>query len=335
MTTIHFLAKPMIRRRAGQDEQNRMMSNRTMFPPPWLMAAVLSLGLVASLPGPAPAQQVVALINGDPITAIDIAQRSKLIQVSLHKTPTRQEVLDELIDEKLKLQVAKRYKLEITDNEVDEAFKNIATRAGNTLDNFSKALGAQGISVDSVKTRIKADMGWSQIIRGKFQSTFQIREKEILDTLQSNRKEDQPAVGYEYTLRPILLIVPRGSSEDVIAARKREAEGLRTRFQNCDEGLRLARGLRDTAVRDTVIRTSGDLTAQLREILDNTAEGKLTPPEQTQQGIELYALCRKRQITSELPGKREVREKILQERFAEQGKRYLKELRAGAMIEYR
>jgi peptidyl-prolyl cis-trans isomerase SurA len=299
------------------------------------MAALLSLGLAASLQRPAAAQQVVALINGDPITAIDIAQRSKLIQVSVHKTPTRQEVLDELIDEKLKLQIAKRYKLEITDNEVDEAFKNIATRAGNTVDNFAKALGAQGISVDTVKTRIKADMGWSQIIRGKFQSTFQIREREILDTLQSNRKEDQPAVGYEYTLRPILLIVPRGSSEEVIAARKREAEGLRTRFQNCDEGLRLARGLRDTAVRDTVIRTSGDLTAQLREILDNTPEGKLTSPETTQQGIELYALCRKRQITSELPGKREVREKILQERFAEQGKRYLKELRAGAMIEYR
>jgi peptidyl-prolyl cis-trans isomerase SurA len=312
-----------------------MMANPRILPPRRLAAALLSLGLVASWHVSAAAQQVVARINGDPITAIDIAQRTKLIQVSAHKTPTRQEVIDELIDEKLKLQTAKRYKLEITDSEVDDAFKNIATRAGSTPDNFAKALSGQGISVEAVKTRIRADMGWSQIIRGKFQSTFQIREKEILDTLQSNRKEDQPAVGYEYTLRPILLIVPRGSSEEVIAARKREAEGLRSRFQNCDEGLRLARGLRDTAVRDIVIRTSGDLTAQLREILDNTAEGKLTAPETTQQGIELYALCRKRQITSELPGKREVREKILQERFADQGKRYLKELRAGAMIEYR
>ena len=120
-----------------------------------------------------------------------------------------------------------------------------------------------------------------------------------------------------------------------MAARKREAEGLRTRFQGCDEGIRLARGLRDVAVRDMIIRTSSELTAQLREILDNTAEGRLTAPEQTQQGIEVYALCRKREIASELPGKREVREKILQERFVEQGKRYLKELRSGAMIEYR
>ena len=311
------------------------MSERMILPSFRRLAAVAALLVGVLWHAPVAAQQVVAVINGDPITAIDIAQRTKLIQISAHKAPSRQEVLDELIDERLKLQVAKRFKLEITDSDVDEAFKNIATRGGNTPEKFAQALGAQGISVEAVKTRIRADMGWSQIIRGKFQSNFQIRERDILETLHSTRKQDQPAVGYEYTLRPILLIVPRGSSEEAVAARKREAEGLRTRFQGCDEGIRLARGLRDVAVRDMIIRTSSELTAQLREILDNTAEGRLTAPEQTQQGIEVYALCRKREIASELPGKREVREKILQERFVEQGKRYLKELRSGAMIEYR
>jgi len=176
-------------------------------------------------------------------------------------------------------------------------------------------------------------MGWSQIIRGKFQSEFQIPERDILQKLQ--QKDGKPAVGYEFKLRPILLIVPRGSGEEAVAARKREADGLRTRFQDCDEGLRLARGLKDVAVRDPIFRTSGDLTAQLREVLENTPEGHLTSPETTKEGIELFALCNKRQITSELPGKRELREKILQERFEEQGKRYLKELRDGAMIEFK
>jgi peptidyl-prolyl cis-trans isomerase SurA len=295
--------------------------------------ALAAASLAAASLTPAAAQQVVVVVNGSPITAIDITQRSKLIQISTHKAPARQEVLDELIDERLKLQIAKRYQLDITDKEVDDAFKNIATRSGSTPDKFGQALAAQGISVEMVKNRIKADMGWSQLIRGKFQSNFQIREKDILDTLSSNK--DQPTVGYEYTLRPILLIVPHNASPETAAARQREAEGLRNRFQSCDEGVKLAKGLRDVAVRDTVYRTSGDLTAQLREILDKTPEGRLTAPERTAQGIELYALCKKRQIASELPGKREVREKMLQERFVEQGKRYLKELRTSAMIEYR
>ena len=300
-----------------------------------LVAAVLVAAAMVAMHRPAAAQQVVAVVNGDPITAIDIAQRTKLIQISTHRAASRQEVLDELIDEKLKLQDAKRWKLEITDSEVNSTFNNIASRANSTPDKFGQALATQGVSVDMVKTRIKADLGWSQIIRGKFQSVMNIRERDILDTLQSSRKDDQKPVGYEYTLRPILLIVPRGSSEEAMAARMREAEGLRNRFQNCDEGIRLARGLRDVAVREPVIRTSGDLTAQMREILDSTQEGRLTAPEVTKQGVELFALCNKRTTTSELPGKREAREKILQERFVEQGKRYLKELRARAMVEYR
>src|SRR5262245_52269677 len=153
--------------------QNRVMSERMAV---WigrrLGALVLAVVAAAATHGPAAAQQVVALVNGDPITAIDIAQRTKLVQLSTHRVPSRQEVLDELIDEKLKLQDAKRWKLEITDSEVNSSFSSIATRAGSTPEKFTQALAVQGVSVDAVKTRIKADLGWSQIVRGKFQSAF-------------------------------------------------------------------------------------------------------------------------------------------------------------------
>jgi peptidyl-prolyl cis-trans isomerase SurA len=306
-----------------------------LFPCRLIAAALAAMILIAVPCSPALAQQAVVLVNGEPITALDVTQRAKLMEISTRKAPTRQEALDELIDEKLKLQIARRYKLDITTKEVDAAFDGIASRAGTSTQQFTQALNNAGISADAVKARIKADMAWGQIIRGKFQANFQIRERDIHDKLTSRRKDDQPAVGYEYTLRPILLIVPRGSAEGVIAARQREAEALRTRFQNCDEGIAMARGLKDVAVRDPVYRTSADLTAQLREILEKTQEGRLTPPEQTRQGIELYAVCAKKQSTSEVPGKREVREEMISERFAAQGKAYLKELRAGALIEYR
>src|SRR3954447_21559932 len=91
-------------------------------------AAAIGLGVIAASLSSAAAQQVVVVVNGDPITAVDIAQRSKLLQISTHREPARQEVIDELIDERLKLQVAKRYKLEISDSEVDSTFNGIASR---------------------------------------------------------------------------------------------------------------------------------------------------------------------------------------------------------------
>jgi len=300
-----------------------------------IAAALIAIVTVAVLPAPARAQQVVALVNGEPITALDVTQRAKLIEISTRKAPTRQEALEELIDEKLKLFIARRYKLDITEKEVDASFNGIASRAGSTPQQFTQALLGAGITATAVKNRLKAEMAWNQIIRGKFSANFQIRERDIHDTLVSRRKDEQSAVGYEYTLRPILLIVARGSSEAVRDARRKEAENLRARFQNCEEGVTLARQIKDVAVRDPIYRTSADFTAQLREILEKTQEGRLTPPEQTQQGIEFYAICAKKESTSEVPGKREVREELMNQRFVEQGKNYLKELRANAMIEYR
>jgi peptidyl-prolyl cis-trans isomerase SurA len=282
------------------------------------------------------AQQVAAIVNGDLITTLDVAQRIKLTELSTHKTQPRQEALDELIDEKLKLQVAKRYVIEITDKDVNAAFDGIARRAGATTQKFSESLTAAGISVPALKARIKADIAWSSIIRGKFQSALQVGEKDILDALQARKKDDKPeTVTYQYTLRQILFIVPRGSPPNMFEARAKEAEALRGRFQSCDEGLPIARALRDVAVREPLTRASVDVPAAQREVLDKTPIGHLTPPDITLQGVELFAVCTRDQVSGETPGKREVREEITNERFNAQAKRYLKELRRSAMIEIR
>ena len=61
----------------------------------------------------------------------------------------------------------------------------------------------------------------------------------------------------------------------------------------------------------------------------------LTPPEVTQQGVELFALCIKRETTTDTPAQRQVRDEMMQERFQTFSKRFLKEMRSAAMIEYK
>jgi peptidyl-prolyl cis-trans isomerase SurA len=298
------------------------------------LAAGLALVVAAHVAGvpPASAQQVVARVNGEPITAVDLAQRSRLIQASTKKAPSRQEVLDELIDEQLKLQTGKRYRLEITEAEVDTVFASMAQRMRANPEQFAQALGQAGISATVLKRKIRADLMWQQIVRGKFQPSLQVRDRDVATVLESRRK-DGDAVAYEYTLRPILFIVPRGAAVNELESRRREAEGLRNRFANCDDGLRLARGLRDVAVRDPITRTSGELTVKLREVLDSTPVGKVTAPDITPQGVEVFAVCAKKETTIAKVGEREVREELFGEKFTAQGKKYLQELRRSAMIQ--
>jgi hypothetical protein len=101
-------------------------------------------------------------------------------------------------------------------------------------------------------------------------------------------------VGYDYTLRPILLVVQRGDTA-FQEARRKDAEALRSRFTTCDSGLLFARSMRDVAIREPITKNSSDLVPALRQILDKTEVGHLTPPETTSRGIELFALCEKKE----------------------------------------
>jgi peptidyl-prolyl cis-trans isomerase SurA len=279
--------------------------------------------------------QVVALVNGEPITALDIAQRQKLTEISTHKAEPRQEALDELIDQKLKLQIAKHYVIDITDKDVESAYDGMSRRAGLTSAQFSQALSQAGISVEALKIKIRAEIGWGAIVRGKFQASLQVGEKDVAAAMQARKKDDKPDVAYLYTLRQILLIAPRGVPDSLLEARRHEAEGLRTQFQSCDQGIPVARALKDVAVRGAITRTSTDIPVQQRQVLDGTVVGHLTPPEVTQLGVEMFAVCAKQETHGDGAETHEVRDQIVAQRYEAQSKRYIQELRRAAMIEIR
>lgn len=283
-------------------------------------------------PSRALAQHVILLVNGEIITDYDIEQRTKFNAVAIHKTSSRQEVLEELIDDKLKVQVARRYKIDITDADVDSSFADMARRMHLTADQLTQNLAQSGIDAKTLKARVRADLSWQTIIRGKFQSSLQVSEKSVLDEIATEKKTEGSDVGYDYTLRPILFVVPRGNTA-LQESRRKDAEALRSRFTTCDTGLLFARSLRDVAIREPITKNSSDLVPALRQILDKTEVGHLTPPETTPQGIELFALCEKKETKSETPEKRQAREKLFSEQFDAKAKNYLRELRRQAMIE--
>jgi peptidyl-prolyl cis-trans isomerase SurA len=297
----------------------------------WLPAVFL---LAAGFAAPALAQaQVVVLANGSPITAYDIEQRTKLLASATHKAPTRQEVLQDLIDDRIKIDKAKSYGLVVGDDEVNQAFNGMASRQHVTPQQFAQFLTRAGISPDTVKARIRAELTWNQLVRGKFGSALQVGESDVAQAMRA--RNEASTVGYIYTLYPVILVVPYGSGEGAVASKRKEAENLRGRFLNCKDGLDFARALRDVAVREPVTRSSADLAPNLRDMLASMPLGRLTPPEATAQGLQMFAVCEKKASKTESPVEREVKEEIFRKRFEREAKRFLEELRKTAMIEYK
>ena len=274
------------------------------------------------------------MVNGEPITNYDIEQRTKLDFLSTRKQPTRQEVINELIDEKVKIKEAKKFGVDPSASDIEQSYTAMSSRMRITPDQLTKSLESQGIRADTLKARLKAEMVWTSLVRGRFKESLVVGEKDVAAAAQESGEKTE-AEAFEYKMRPIVLIVPRGSAPAAIEARRKEAEALRERVQSCEDANSYFKSMQNAAIRETVTKTSADIPGPLREVLDKTPIGRLTAPEITKQGVEMVALCGRKPTTVDTPKKREIRDKMYAQKYEAKSKAYLQDVRKAAMIEYR
>ena len=299
-----------------------------------LLGCIAGLALLGGSVSPSQAQAVIVMVNGEPITEFDIEQRTKLDFLSTHKQPSRQEVINELIDEKVKIKEAKKFGVDPSSSDIEQSYAAMSQRMRVTPEQLTKSLESQGIRPETLKARIKADMVWGSLVRGRYKESLQVGEKDVAAAAKE-QGDAQQTDAFEYKMQPIVLIVPRGSSPAAIESRQKEAEALRARVQSCEEANSYFKTMQNAAIRDVVVKTSADLPDALRKLLDDTPVGHLTPPEITKQGVEMVALCGRKPTTIDSPKKREIRDKMYVQKYEAKSKWYLQEIRKSAMIEYR
>lgn len=300
--------------------------------PVFRLLLAISAGLILTgLPAPSRAQNIVVMVNGDPITDFDIEQRSKLDTLTTQKTPSREQVINELIDDKVKLKEGKKYGVDPGISDINQSYEGMAQRMRISPDQLTKSLETKGVRPETLKGRMKAEMVWTSLVRGRFKEKLMVGERDVAQAVGDKLQIE----GTEYKMQPIVLIVPRGSSPAFVETRHKEAETYRARVGSCEEANSLFRSTPNATIRDSVTKTTADLPEALRKVLDETPIGHLTAPEVTKAGIEMVVLCSRKPTMIDTPKKREVREKMYQEKYEKTQKVYLDDLRKAAMIEYR
>jgi len=265
------------------------------------------------------------MVNGEPITDFDIDQRTKFDILATHKSPDRQAVIDELIDDKIKIKEAKKYSLDLGTSEVDQYYAQRAQAMRLTPEQLTKVLEIKGIRPESFKSQMKAQVVWNKLVIGRF-GYPRDGGKEV---------PAEPKIeGVEYKMQQIILIVPQGSAQTSFQARYKEAETYRGRVQSCDEANSLFRSTPNATIRDSVTKTTLDLPEALRKLLDSTPIGHLTPPEMTRQGIEMVVLCSRTPTMVSTEMNKRV-EEARRRKYEEISNAYLRKIRKEAMIEYR
>src|SRR5262245_14113492 len=147
---------------------------------------------------------------------------------------------EELIEERLKLQEAKKNGIEISDEDVRRVFKGLADNNKMTEEQFVQHLKGLGVDANTLKERFRAMLGWREVVRRRFSALVSVTQREI-DRAVSASGSDGGEDGVELSVQKLTLSLPTSSDQAVMAKRFAEAEALRRKFGGCKSMAALAK----------------------------------------------------------------------------------------------
>ena len=160
---------------------------------------------------------IAAIVNDSPISYSDVRERARLLLLSLGAQPTQQEIaqitsqaLQQLIDEKLQLQEAAEWEVEISDEEIARSIEDMAAQSGLNREQLFQQLMAAGINPSSLQEQMRAEIAWRRVMQGVYGSRIRISENQINEELNQLRNS---AAKTQYLLSEIFLYAPDPQSQ--------------------------------------------------------------------------------------------------------------------------
>ena len=156
------------------------------------MKWLLSLGFILALAGACQAQEtrIAAVVNNDIVTADDVDARLMLLMRSsgIPDTPQNRQqlqrrVLQQLIDEKLEMQEAKRFKVAAGKDEIDKALGSIETRNNMQKGGLDQYLKSAGIPRRTLVDQVTASIIWNKVVEGRYSSDVSVSDTEVHDEI--------------------------------------------------------------------------------------------------------------------------------------------------------
>lgn len=145
--------------------------------------------------------RIAAIVNDDLISVFDLQSRVRWVVLTTGIKPDNenqrriiQQVLRAMVDDRLRLQEAKRLGIRVTDREIDQEISTLANRNNMTADQFTSRLAQQNVDLATVRTLIKASLAWAKVSRRQLRRQVDVTDEEVdetLDRLRASLNEPQ------------------------------------------------------------------------------------------------------------------------------------------------
>lgn len=183
--------------------------------------------------------KVVAIVNDDVITRIELDNRLKGFHAEIEakgaaappEDVLRKQMLELMINDRIQLQAADRLGINISEAELGAAVMAVAQNNKMTLRQLREALAKQGIPYSLFRESIRTDMVINQIFVRRIRNSVLVSEEELDNFItRGGGKAD----AREYNISHILIRVPETATADEVEQARGKAEGTKSRL---DQGM--------------------------------------------------------------------------------------------------
>jgi peptidyl-prolyl cis-trans isomerase SurA len=262
------------------------------------VSAAMALAAVLAAAQPATAQNaegVAAIVNDSVISTFDVRQRALLLLVSagMQTTPelmqrASAQALRDLVDEQLQLQEARRFDVDVTDEQVERRLGDIARGNQTTIEGFAERFGQAGVSLSTLRAQLRADIAWQRLMSGLYGQRIRVSEAEVSET---QARIAANATRPQYQIAEIFL---PAETEAEFTEMEQGAMRLLEQMQRGAPFPMVARQFSQApsaaAGGDIGWIAAPELAVQLQSVADRLQTGQVSLPVRTQTGVYIIAM---------------------------------------------
>ena len=284
-----------------------------------ILVLLLALGSVAAQAAPAaslPADRIVAVVNSEAITQLELNSRlaqverqltSQKVQLPPHDVLERQ-ILERMIVDQAQAQFAKDSGIQVTDIEVEAAIQRIADGNRMNAREFRIALEKDGIAWDKFREEIRQEMTFSRLREREVESRLVVSDSEVDNYLDSAAHANS---SQSVLLAHIILRVPEQADSAKVAGIRSRAEQALQQVRGGEDFGRVAASYSDApdGLTGGVIdwRPVDRLPGPYVEAVRNLKPGEISPLIRTSAGFHIVKLVDRRGGDQELKSLKQTR----------------------------
>lgn len=321
--------------------------------PPPLPPLPPSSGSLLLTPAAAPAlrddpsvvDRVAAVVNEDVIMMSELQEAVLLYLREVKESapspgPAREEllhkVLERMVDHRLQVQEARREKIEVTEDEVQELVEDFVRRNGGDRERIGEQLRAQGLTWEQVRRDMRDSLLAQKIRSRRVGRRAAVSDAEVDAYVAENRGKFEREL--KYHPRHIAVLARPADSPAGWERAQSEIEAIRARLREGADFAELAREYsRDGSAAsggDLGWLPRGELQPLFEEAILKLKKGDVTEPIKSDNGYHLFRLEEREELTPQMLAqlRQQARDLLIQKRAQERLTEWLQGLRERALI---